>query len=150
MLGLALLALLNGGLIGTSRAINARLGMAIGALHSSLWNHLVGFLFLAAMLIITVDPGFKTAADAPAFVYLGGVLGALFVAVNSHVLPRIGAVATLVLVISGQMISGMAIDYLGRDMLPTPAQMIGIALIMLGAYRARAAGSRRRAQPDAS
>lgn len=142
MSGLIGLALLNGGLIGASRSINGRLGQAIGALQSSFWNHLVGFLLLAVVLV-AAGPVFPVALDAPPLAYCGGALGALFVAMNSHVIPRLGSVTTLVLIIGGQMICGLAIDHLGNGTLPTPARMVGVTLIMLGAGLARA-GARRR------
>lgn len=147
MIGLVLLALLNGGLIAASRAINGRLGMSIGALHSSFWNHVGGFLFLTVLLVAAALPGLDTAFDAPLFAYSGGALGALFVAMNSHVLPRLGAVTTLVLIIGGQMIAGLAIDYLDRAMPATPMQVVAIALIVLGASLARASASRRGTPP---
>jgi transporter family-2 protein len=135
---LVFLALLNGVLIGASRTINARLGMSLGAFRSSFWNHLGGFLLLAALLVALSDHGWKTAFGAPFFAYFGGTLGALFVAMNNRVIPRIGNVASLVLVIGGQMIAGLAIDYLGKDLLPTPWQFLGLALITIGASLARA------------
>lgn len=143
MLGLVGLALLNGGLIGASRSINGRLGQAVGALQSSFWNHLVGFLLLA-LVLVAAGPVVPVAWEAPLLSYCGGALVALFVAMNSHVLPRLGAVATLVLIIGGQMICGLAIDHLGSGALPTPAQLVGVALIMLGAGLART-GARRHA-----
>ncbi|MGI6856127.1 DMT family transporter [Mesorhizobium sp. 1B3] len=134
---LVCLALLNGVLIGASRAINARLGMSLGAFRSSFWNHLGGFLLLAALLFALFDQGWRTASGAPLFAYFGGALGALFVAMNNRVIPRIGNVASLVLVIGGQMIAGLAIDYFGGDLLPTPWQLAGLVLIAGGASLAR-------------
>ncbi|HWK64576.1 MAG TPA: DMT family transporter [Rhizobiaceae bacterium] len=134
---LVFLALLNGVLIGASRAINARLGMSLGAFRSSFWNHLGGFLLLAALLLALSDQGWRTVSDAPLFAYFGGALGALFVAMNNRVIPRIGNVASLVLVIGGQMAAGLAIDYLGKDLLPAPWQLAGLVLIAAGASLAR-------------
>ncbi|MGO4842296.1 DMT family transporter, partial [Rhizobiaceae sp. 2RAB30] len=50
MTALVLIALLNGWLIAASRSINGRLGMSIGALRSSFWNHLGGLILLTALL----------------------------------------------------------------------------------------------------
>lgn len=152
MTGLILLALLNGVLIAASRSINGRLGLSIGALYSSFWNHLGGFLLLTALLIAAGVPGLDTALEAPLPAYFGGALGALFVAVNSSVLPRLGAVTTLMLIIAGQMSAGMAIDHLGRGMLPAPAQLVAIAPIVLGTTLTRTSVLRRwtpPATPDA-
>lgn len=136
MLILILLALVNGAFIGTSRALNGRLAMSIGAFGASFWNHLVGFIGLSLVLFINGVP-LVLPTGVPAYAYLGGALGALYVAVNSHVLPRLGTLTAMVLVISGQMMAGLAIDWLksGPDA-PSPAAMAGqasgMALIVAG------------------
>lgn len=137
------LAVLNGLLIGLSRALNGRLGLAIGPLRASFWNHLVGFAFLAIVVIALGGWNYGTAFTAPKIAWLGGIFGALFVAANSFVLPRIGAMGTVVLVICGQMIAGASIDFLAGGIAPTWIQILGIASIMLGAFAARLSSTRR-------
>nr|WP_237499942.1 DMT family transporter [Streptomyces sp. SID8379] len=73
-----LLALLNGVLIGVSRAVNGQLATRVGAFRASVWNHVVGFglltlFLLAALLLPGTWPG---PGDAPPAAYLGGVFGA--------------------------------------------------------------------------
>jgi transporter family-2 protein len=64
----------------------------------------------------------------------------LFVATNSYVLPRIGAVKTVLLVISGQMIAGVMIDYQGGVSGGALAQFFGAAIIIVGMYLAGSPG----------
>lgn len=139
MTALVLIALLNGCLIAASRSINGRLGMSIGALRSSFWNHLGGLILLTALLAGAGLPDLGRAFDAPPLVYCGGILGALFVAMNSRVLPRLGAVMTVALVIAGQMATGLAIEYPIWGISPRPLQIVAVALIVLGAVLARRA-----------
>ncbi len=148
MISFILLALLNGLCIGASRAINGRLGSHIGAFPTSWWNHAVGFALLSALLLLT--PGstpalLETLHSAPLLSYAGGVIGVLFVALNSHVLPRIGTTRTAVLVISGQMVTGVLLDFHGQWHTSTLAQLAGVALIVAGIYL-----SRRPVKPAAS
>lgn len=124
------LALLNGVCISLSRVINGRLSVATNAFSASWWNHLVGFLFLTPFLLYGGEE--FSGWQAPWAAYCGGALGALFVAINSYVLPRIGTLPTTLLVISGQMLAGAAIDG-WRGM--TPAA--GVGLILLGVYLAK-------------
>lgn len=142
MTGLVFLALLNGALIAASRSINGRLGMSVGALQSSFWNHLGGFLLLTAFMAAVATPELGKLLDAPVPAYFGGVLGALFVAMNSRALPRIGAVPTLTLIIGGQMAAGLAIDWIERGMQPTAAQLGALPLIVVGTMLMRKNGSR--------
>ena len=130
MLFLVALALFNGVLIGTSRTINGRLSTRKGAFRASVWNHVVGFVFLSAVLLVLRT--WPDVTDTPIAAYAGGVFGALFVAVNSHVFPRLGAMSASVLVISGQVLSAVVIDCVQQRALPAPIRLAGVALVLLG------------------
>ena len=75
--------------------------------------------------------------DSPWGAYLGGVIGALFVALNSYVLPRLGTLRAALLIISGQMLAGVVIDRLRDSGDTISAQILGVGLILLGVYVAR-------------
>lgn len=137
MFTLIVLALLNGVCIGLSRAINGRLALDRGAFHASLCNHIVGFLFLSLLLVATGSINGTTFGQAPWGAYLGGVIGALFVALNSYVLPRLGTLRAALLIISGQMLAGVVIDRLRDSGDTISAQILGVGLILLGVYVAR-------------
>lgn len=127
-----LFAVLGGALVGVSRSLNGRLSLATSALSASFWNHLVGFVFLSliAVLFGGLMPGGWP--EAPLTAWAGGTLGVLFVASGSWLVARIGVTTTAMLVIAGQMVSGVALDLaLGRaDGLWVKA--LGVALILGG------------------
>ena len=93
-----------GGLfVSLSRQINGRLSLSSSPLMASFWNHIVGFAVLTVIGIIVgglIPPG---AADAPWLAFIGGPIGVIFIASGSWLIPRIGAVNTALLVISGQI-----------------------------------------------
>ncbi|KAB8029036.1 hypothetical protein GCL57_10870 [Fluviispira multicolorata] len=60
--------------------------------------------------------------------------GALFVAINNFVFPRIGATKTVILVISGQMISSVILGYKVGELFVILAQIFGVAIILFGVY----------------
>lgn len=130
----ALAAAIAGGvLVGVSRQVNGRLSLSTSPLQASLWNHVVGFVALTLLGLAIgglITPG---AAAAPWFDYIGGPIGVVFVAAGSWLIPRIGAAQTAILIIAGQMISGVVLD-----MLFAPSQgnvpwiLVGIALILAG------------------
>lgn len=137
MLQPILFAVLGGTLVSVSRAINGRLSLATSAMTASFWNHLVGFLFLSAVALLWggLMPGGWP--DAPLTAWFGGTLGVLFVASGSWLVARIGATLTAMLVIAGQMVSGVALDLaLGQsdNLLP---KFAGVALILAGMALAR-------------
>jgi len=126
------LACLAGILIGVSRQVNGRLSLSTSPLVASFWNHAVGFALLSAVGLVLgglIPPG---AADAPWHAYIGGPLGVIFVAAGSWLIARIGAVNTALLVIGGQMVSGVALDLFRAAPPALWASALGVALILAG------------------
>ncbi len=128
------MALLNGMVIGASRAVNGQLSTRVGALKASLWNHVIGFLFLTLILMAMSTRQFPDSAVVPFSAYLGGFFGALFVAVNSYVFPRLGATKAALLVIGGQMISAVLMDWLHQGTTPGALRCLGVVTVLLGMY----------------
>lgn len=127
-----LFAILGGVLVGISRSVNGRLSLSTSALTASFWNHIVGFAFLTAVALIFGGLMPNGWPDAPLTAWAGGTIGVLFVASGSWLVARIGVTTTAMLVIAGQMVSGVALDLaLGRaDGLWIKA--LGVALILGG------------------
>lgn len=137
MMLFAALALLAGALVSLSRQINGRLALSTSAMESSFWNHIVGFAFisLVALMIGGLFAGQPQAA--PWYAWLGGPIGVVFIAAGSWLIPRIGAAQTALLIIAGQMISGVVLDVaMGAPGSPL-ARIIGVALILWGMWVAR-------------
>ena len=139
MIFYAALALLAGALVSLSRQINGRLALSTSAMESSFWNHIVGlaFITLAALAVGGLFAG--DPQDAPWWAYLGGPIGVIFIAAGSWLIPRIGAAQTALLIIAGQMVSGVVLDVvLGAPGSPT-ARIAGVGLILAGMWVARSA-----------
>lgn len=133
LLGICL-ALICGLLISLNRAANGQVGMSLGAFKASYWNHIVGFAFLTLLLVLSSGFVWEQAAQAPWYVYLGGVLGTFFVAINSYVIPRLGVTKTALLVISGQMLVSVLISNYNGSFVTLSMQLVGVGLILLGVY----------------
>ena len=134
MILFAALAVLAGVLVSLSRQINGRLALSTSAMESSFWNHIVGlgFITLAALLFGGLFAGDPQAS--PWWAYLGGPVGVIFIAAGSWLIAKIGAAQTAMLIIAGQMISGVVLDIaMGAPGNPW-ARMIGVALILAGMW----------------
>ncbi|MBP1873087.1 transporter family-2 protein [Ensifer adhaerens] len=127
-----LLACLAGVLVGVSRQVNGRLSLSTSPLIASFWNHIVGFVALSILGLSIGGLIPEGAADAPWHAYLGGSIGVVFVAAGSWLIARIGAVNTALLVIGGQMVSGVALDVLQGVSAGLLASVLGVALILAG------------------
>ena len=139
MIWFAALAVFAGVLVGLSRQLNGRLALSTSAMESSFWNHFVGFAFIT---VIALALGGLFAGDplgAPWWAYAGGTIGVIFIAAGSWLIPRIGAAQTAMLIIAGQMISGVVLDIvMGAPGSPL-ARAIGVALILAGMWISRGA-----------
>ena len=132
MLVPALLALLAGVLVSLSRQINGALALATSAMESSFWNHIVGLAFVT-LLALALGGLFAGAPfEAPWWAYLGGTVGVIFIAAGSWLIPRIGAAQTALLIIAGQMVSGVALDLIMGAPGNPWVRVAGVGLILAG------------------
>lgn len=143
MITYILISLLNGVCISLSRSLNGRLSMERNAFYASLWNHIVGFIFLSLVLVVQHDDIASFHFNAPWYAYVGGAMGALFVAINSYVLPRMGSTQAAMLIISGQIISGVIIDQLSHPTNMLWIQLLSVVLIVSGIWVSKISAARK-------
>lgn len=96
--------------------INARLAQeTTGALFASFISFGVGTLMLALALVVTRTPmpDLRTLAAQPAWVWTGGLIGALYVLGATLLVPRLGAAGLVCLVVAGQMVGSLLFDHFG-------------------------------------
>lgn len=118
--------------------MNATVRFAIGSpVLAAIVNFVVG---LAALILVAVVGGARwtpgSAAVVPAWAWLGGLLGALYVAATTVLGPRLGAAALLALTLAGQMVAALLVDHYGIIGFPqspvTPSRLLGAALLVAG------------------
>lgn len=134
MIAPVLYAVLAGLLVGLSRQLNGRLALSSSPLIASFWNHFVGFSALTILGLVIGGLIPAGANDAPWHAYIGGPIGVVFVASGSWLIPRIGALNTALLVIAGQMVSGVVLDLLRGAPTTLWASALGVALILGGVF----------------
>lgn len=127
-----LLAVSNGLLIVAARLINARLGQFVSWSGASIWNHVVGFGVLVAFFLVWPDQTRLDLGGIPPYLLLGGVFGAVYVAVNNWLIPKIGAAQGTILVIAGQIGVGTLIDFASGQVENLPLTLLGMTLIVTG------------------
>jgi transporter family-2 protein len=125
-------AITAGILVGLSRQLNGRLALSTSPLIASFFNHAVGFVFLTGLGLFLGNLLLPGASGTPWWAYLGGPVGVVFVASGSWLIARIGAVNTALLVIGGQMVSGVVLDLLRGAPVTLWASALGVVLIIAG------------------
>jgi transporter family-2 protein len=131
-------ALVGAGLVvqvGFNAALRTQFGNATWA---TIANFAVGTAALLAIAAAVRAPA-PTAAQAlgaPWWAWLGGLLGAAYVASVTVLGPRLGAATLTAVVVAGQMLAALVIDHYGLVGFPqqatTLAKLAGAALIVVG------------------
>lgn len=143
MIVFIILAVGAGLLVGLSRQLNGRLALSTNAWESSFWNHIVGLGFVSLIAVIGGGMFAGEPMNAPWWAFLGGPIGVLFIAAGSWAINRIGAAQTAMLIIAGQMISGVFLDLVMNVPGQLWARIAGVALILGGIWVTRTAKDKR-------
>ncbi len=133
------IALCAGAALPLQALINARLAKLVGG---PVWAATISFLVgtMALLLFQTVSrvdaPALTRAAAAPPWVWLGGVLGAVYVTGATMSVPRLGAAALVALVVFAQMMASLVLDHFSV-LLPEPQpitllRVLGAVLLVIG------------------
>jgi len=109
--------LIVGALMPVQAILNTRLGRQIGGpLMGSLISFCVGLICLLVLNLISNYSAvvqLKPATTSPWYIWLGGVLGAIFVGYITWVNQKQGVALTFALVVSGQIFVSLLIDHYG-------------------------------------
>lgn len=134
-----LIALLAGAMMPTQAATNNKMAAFVDSpVLSALISFGVGTVALFVYVILSGVPlsNIANAKDAPAIAWVGGLLGAFFVAAAVSLVPRLGVAMTFSLIIAGQMLVTLVIDHFGLLGVPVKeisvARIAGILLITAG------------------
>ncbi len=97
-------------------------------------------LVLSLGILLVARTGFGGLAGgfrAPAWMWLGGVMGLTVVFTITFAQPRIGATATIGILIAGQLVMGLLIDRFGlfgvEQIAISPVRLAGVVLLGIGA-----------------
>jgi bacterial/archaeal transporter family-2 protein len=107
---------------------------------AALISFLVGTTALILLLVVTRTPvpARDTLATVPAWAWLGGLMGAFYVAISTVVASQLGTASLLGLALSGQLAMALVVDHYGWLGLPehpiTLTRLAGVALLGAGAW----------------
>ena len=120
-------------------AVMGRFGGRIGVFEALSFSTAVQLAFSLALLL-TVRAGFGGLGGVfktPSWMWIGGLMGLTVVTAITFAQPRIGATATIGILIAGQILMGAVIDRFGlfgvEQIALSPVRVAGIALLGIGA-----------------
>lgn len=136
---LILAAVITGAVVPFQAGANAALGRTLG---HPLWGTLVSLCvsfacIVPVMVLAKVQaPTLSYLAQAPRWIWIGGVVGVVYITAALMLAPKLGAAGFITAVIAGQMLASLIIDQWGLVGLPQQSvswsRVAGLALILLG------------------
>jgi bacterial/archaeal transporter family-2 protein len=134
-----LIALLAGAMMPTQAATNNKMaGFVDSPVLAAFISFAVGTVALFAYVILSGSSlaNLSGVREAPMIAWVGGLLGAFFVAATVALVPKLGVAMTFSLIIAGQMIVTLVIDHFGLLGVPVKEASLprigGILLITAG------------------
>jgi len=120
-------------------AVMGRFGGRIGVFEALSFSTAVQLVF-SLLILLAVRGGtgaLPSAFRTPAWMWIGGLMGLTVVTAITFAQPRIGAAATIGILIAGQILMGAIIDRFGlfgvEQIAISPVRVLGIALLGVGA-----------------
>lgn len=141
MNGYLLWALLIGVAVPLQVGLNTTLGRLIGhPMLSATVSFTVGALSLWLLIVAwhVALPSVSQWVQIPGWYYLGGILGAFFVASTIILAPRLSVATMNGLIVAGQLLMSLVIDHFGWFGFPhhpiTLLRVLGVLLILAGVW----------------
>jgi len=137
-------AFLIGALLSVQAPINAMVGARLGhPLGAATFSFVVGTVFLVAVTLIVLrgEVAWGNVWSLPPLLWIGGLLGAIYITAAIVLTPKIGVGALIALTIAGQVVASLVLDHYGmlgvavREI--TTGRVMGAILVVAGALMVR-------------
>jgi len=140
-----LFAVAAGAMLPFQFGVNAQLSHWVGSpIRAAFVSFLVGTI---ALLIVSAFvrrplPSLARLGDVPWWVWIGGLLGAFYVAGSIVTAPKLGAVTLAAAIVFGQTLASVLVDQFGwvgfKEQHASPGRLIGVVLVATGVVLVRA------------
>jgi transporter family-2 protein len=140
-----LFAVAAGAMLPVQFGVNAQLSHWVGSpIRAAFVSFLVGTvaLLILSAFVQKPMPSLARLGDVPWWVWVGGLLGAFYVAGSIVTAPKLGAVTLAAAIIFGQMLASVLVDQFGwvgfEEHHASPGRLIGVLLVAVGVVLVRA------------
>jgi transporter family-2 protein len=127
-----------GALLPVQVGLNTRLGKIAGSpVYAALFSFIVGTVVILSYVLVTRQSAvWSDLKEAPVSVWLGGVIGALYITITILAFPKLGPGLMFGLIVAGQMTASLVLEH--KNILvaePAPINLmkvLGVLLIVAG------------------
>ena len=138
LLSVVFIGLLGGMAVGLQSPMASILSQRLGTLQSVFVVHLGGAIAVLLPMLFWGDGSFTEWRGVPWYVWGAGALGIMVIAGVSFAIPRVGAAASTMLIVAGQLVIGAVLDHygwLGVERRPfRPEKLLGFLVIAAGLW----------------
>ncbi len=130
-----LIGLLGGIAVGTQGPIAGAMAQRVGGAASSLIVHLGGAVLSGLLVLARGGEQLSRWRTLPPYMLFAGAFGVVLYLTLAYTIPRLGATGAVVLIIVGQLLSGMVIDHFalfGVDQRPIDLNRLGAVVLLVG------------------
>ncbi|MDD3173450.1 MAG: DMT family transporter [Herbinix sp.] len=114
-------------------SINSQLGKYISPSLATLHSLIVGMTFILFINLINGKLYYYSKITTVKPIWLiGGLFGASIIYLSSSSIPRLGISNTIILILSGQMLSGLLIDAIVNNVEISVKKVAGLILFLIG------------------
>jgi bacterial/archaeal transporter family-2 protein len=133
-----LVGLIGGIAVGLQGPLASLVGSKLGAMESVFIVHLGGAIAGAIGILIQRNSKLGEWRSVPWYALVAGIFGMVVIAAISYAIPRVGATATIALVVAGQLVVSVTLDHfgwLGVDVRPIDIPRVaGIIVLFVGVW----------------
>lgn len=129
-----LLAILAGVFTTIESSINSQLGKYLTPSVATIHSLIVGLVFMLCLTYIKGDLSrYAKVVNVKPIWLIGGIFGALIIYLTSKSIPELGISNTLILILAGQLLSGLVLDVVVLHAEISYKKMAGAILFLIGA-----------------
>lgn len=128
-----LLAIIAGIFTTIEASINSQLGKSLTPSVATLHSLITGMTFFLIINLVTgnITRYQKVVTVSPIWL-IGGFFGASIIYLSSKSVPVLGITNTLILILSGQLLTGLIIDTVINDVQISLKKLVGLMLFLIG------------------
>ncbi|HHV10023.1 MAG TPA: DMT family transporter [Clostridiales bacterium] len=129
-----LLAILAGIFTTIESSINSQLSKYITPSMATLHSLIVGMTFILLINLINGKLSYYSKVTTIKPIWLiGGLFGASIIYLSAKAMPELGISSTIILILSGQLLSGLVIDALANNVAISARKVAGLIVFLVGA-----------------